>query len=237
MHFWNLAVHLNHPGKHENNSLWGPEPRNSDEEVQVWAWDVCWQQRFPWDGAAAHPGGGRREAAGAQEKMNYTSLHPGVRVGLKSLPICLLPSPSPHGEFGSSLHLVVRALTQVSRLQGSFYISVQWLSHVQLFGTPWIAARQASLSVTNSWSLFKLKSIESVMPFNRFTLCHPLLFLSSIFPSIRVFSNKSVLHIWWPRYWSFSFSISPSSEYSGLISFRMNWLDLLAVQGTLKSLL
>ena len=95
LHFWNLAVHLNHPGKHENNSLWGPEPRNSDEEVQVWAWDVCWQQRFPWDGAAAHPGGGRREAAGAQEKMNYTSLHPGVRVGLKSLPICLLPSPSP----------------------------------------------------------------------------------------------------------------------------------------------
>ena len=95
----------------------------------------------------------------------------------------------------------------------------------------------SSLSITNSWSLLKLTSIESVMPFNHFTLCHPLLLPSSIFPSIRVFSNESVLHIWWPKYWSFSFSISPSSEYSGLISFRMNWLDLLAVQGTLKSLL
>lgn len=97
--FWNLAVHLNHPGKYENNSLWGPDPRNSDEEVQVWAWDVCWQQRFLWDGAAAGPGGGRREVAGAQEKMNYTgipcSLHPEIRVGVKSLSACLLPSPPP----------------------------------------------------------------------------------------------------------------------------------------------
>ena len=101
--------------------------------------------------------------------------------------------------------------------------------------TPQNAARQASLSLTNSWSLFKLVSIESVMPSNHLILCRPLLLLPSIFPSIRVFSNKSVLRITWPKYWSFSFSISPSNEYSGLISFRMDWLDLLAVQGTLKS--
>ena len=99
------------------------------------------------------------------------------------------------------------------------------------------SACQASLSITNSWSLLKLMSIELVMPSNRLILCHPLLLLPSIFPSIRVFSNESVLHIRWPKYWSFSFSISPSHEYSGLISFRMDWLDLLAVQGTLKSLL
>ena len=98
-------------------------------------------------------------------------------------------------------------------------------------------ACQASLSITNSWSLPKLMSIESVMPSNHLILCHPLLFLPAIFPSIRVFSNESVLHIRWPKYWSFSFNISPSSEYSGLISFRMDWLDLLSVQGTLKSLL
>ena len=102
---------------------------------------------------------------------------------------------------------------------------------------PWTAARQASLSTTNSWSLLKLMSIELVMPFNLLILCCPLLLLPSIFPSIRVFSNESVLHIRWPKYWSFSFSISPSNEYSGLISFRMDWLDLLAVPGTLKSLL
>ena len=114
--------------------------------------------------------------------------------------------------------------------------SVQSLSHVQLFVTPWAAARQASLSITNSRSLLKLMSIEWVMPSNHLILCHPLL-LSSIFPSTRVFSNESVLRIRWPKYWSFSFSISPSSEYSGLIFFRMDWLDLLAVQGTLKSLL
>ena len=101
--------------------------------------------------------------------------------------------------------------------------------------TPWTAARQASLSITNSWRLFKLKSIESVMPSNH--LCCPLLLLPSIFPSIRVFSNESVLHIRWPKYWSFSFSISPSNEYLGLVSFRMDWLDLFAVQGALKSLL
>ena len=103
--------------------------------------------------------------------------------------------------------------------------------------TPWTAARQASLSITNSQSLFKLMSIESVMQSNHLILCHPLLLPPSIFPSIRVFSNVSVLHIRWPKYWSFSFSISPSSEHPGLISFRMDWLDLLAVQGTLKSLL
>ena len=103
------------------------------------------------------------------------------------------------------------------------------------FVTPWTAARQASLSITNSQSLLKLMSIESVMPSSHLILCHPLLLPSSIFPSIRVFSNESVLCIRWPQYWSFSFSISPSNEYSGLISFRMDWLDLLAVRGTLKS--
>ena len=103
--------------------------------------------------------------------------------------------------------------------------------------TSWTAARQASLSFTVSWSLLKLMSIRSVMPSSHLILCHPLLPLPSIFPSIRVFSNESVLHIRWPKYWSFNFSISTSSEYSGLISFRMDWLDLLAVQGTLKSLL
>ena len=117
------------------------------------------------------------------------------------------------------------------------FSSVQSLSHVWLFVTPWTVARQVSLSITNSRNLLKLMSIESVMPSNHLILCRPLLFLSSIFPSIRVFSDESVLHIRWPRYWSFSFSINPSNEYSGLISFRMYWLDLLAVQGTLKSLL
>ena len=114
--------------------------------------------------------------------------------------------------------------------------SVQSLSHVQLFATPWIAACQASLSITSSQSLLKLMSIKLVMPSHHLILCHPLLLLPSIFPSIRVFSNESVLRSRWPKYWSFSFSISPSSEYSGLISFRIDWLDFLAVQGTLKSL-
>ena len=106
----------------------------------------------------------------------------------------------------------------------------------QLFATPWTVAHQASVSITNSRSLLKLKCIELVMPSNHLILCHPLL-LPSIFPSIRVFSNESVLHIRWPKFWNFSFSICPSNEYAGLISFRMDWLDLLAVQGTLKSLL
>ena len=115
--------------------------------------------------------------------------------------------------------------------------SVQSLSHVWLLATPWTTARQASLSITNSWTLLKLRSIESVMPSNHLTLCHPLLLLPSIFPSIRDFSNKLALCIRWPKYWSFSFSISPSNEYSGLISFRIDWFNFLAVQRTLKSLL
>ena len=116
-------------------------------------------------------------------------------------------------------------------------IVIQSLSRVQVFATPWTAARQASLSFTVSQSLLKLMSIESEMPFNHVILCHPLLLLPSIFPSIRVFTNESVLRIRWPKYWSFSFSITPSNEYSALISFRIDWFDLLAVQGTLKSLL
>ena len=117
------------------------------------------------------------------------------------------------------------------------FSSVKSLSRVQLFETPWTAACQASLSMTNTWSLLKLMSIELVMPSNHLILCHPLLFPPSIFPSIKVFSNELALPIRWSKYWSFSFSISPSNDYSGLISFRMDWLDLLAVQGMLKSLL
>ena len=117
--------------------------------------------------------------------------------------------------------------------------STQFSSVIQSWLTlrnPWTAACPASVFITNSWSLLKLMSTELVMPSNNFILCHPLLLPPSIFPSIRVFSNESVLHIRWPKYWSFSFDISPSNEYSGLISFRMDWLDLLSVQGTLKSL-
>ena len=117
------------------------------------------------------------------------------------------------------------------------FSSVQLLSRVWLFATPWTAAHQASLSNTNSCSLFYLMSIKLVMPSNHLILCQPLVLLASVFPSIMVFSNESVLRIRWPKYWSFSFSISPSNEYSGLIFFRMDWLDLPAVQGTLKSLL
>ena len=115
--------------------------------------------------------------------------------------------------------------------------SVQTLSRVRLFVTPWIAARQASLCITNSWSSLILMSIKSVMPSSHLIFCYPLLLLPPIPPSIRVFSNESALHVRWPKYWSFSFSISPSNEHPGLISFRMDWLDLLAVQGTLKSFL
>ena len=117
------------------------------------------------------------------------------------------------------------------------FSSVQSLSPVQLFAIPWTAAHQASLSITNCWSLLKLMSIESVMPSSHLILCHPLFLLPPIPPSIRVFSNESTLCMRWPKYWSFSFSIIPSKEIPGLISFRMDWLDLLAVQGTLKSLL
>ena len=121
---------------------------------------------------------------------------------------------------------------------GNFSVSsVQLVSRIRLFATPWTAAHQASLSITSSQSLLKLMIIESVIPSNHLILCHSLLLLPSIFPSIRVFSNESVLPIRWPKYWCFSFSISPSNEYSGLIPFWMDWLDLFAVQGTFKSLL
>ena len=117
------------------------------------------------------------------------------------------------------------------------FSSVQLLSRVRLFVTPWTAVHQASLSITNSQSLLKLMSLKSGMPSSHLILCRPLLLPPSIFPSIRVLSNESALHIRWPKCWSFSFNISPSSEHTGLISFRVDWLDLLAVQGTLKSLL
>ena len=128
--------------------------------------------------------------------------------------------------------VLLRILSPLLSVQFS---SVQLFSRVRLFATPWPAAHQASLSITNFWSLPKLMSIELVMPSNHLIFCHPLLLLPSIIPSIRVFPNESALHIRWPKYWNFSFSISPSNEHSGLISFRMDWLDLLAVQGTLKS--
>ena len=134
---------------------------------------------------------------------------------------------------GSLLHFIaVRVRAALSQ-----FSSVQSLSHVQLFETPWTTAHQASLSITNSQSLPKFISIELVMPSNHLILCHPLFLPPSVFPSIRVFSNESALCIRRPKYWSFSFSINPSNERSGLTSFRMDWLDLLAVQGTLKSLL
>ena len=124
-----------------------------------------------------------------------------------------------------------------STVSGATFSKFSCSSRVRLFATPWTSVCQASLFITNSWSLLKLMSIELVMPSNHFILCHPLLLLPSTFPSIRVFSNESVLHIRWPKYWTFRFNISPSDEYSGLISFRMDWLDLLAVQVILKSLL
>ena len=125
----------------------------------------------------------------------------------------------------------------ITNVTKTMFSSVQLLGYVRLFATPWTAARQASLSITNAWSLLKLMSIALVMPSNHLILCRPLLLPTSIFPSIRVFSNESVLCIRWSKYWSFSFSISPSNECSGLISFRIDWLDLLAVQGTFKYLL
>ena len=168
---------------------------------------------------------------------------------------CSLPGSSVHGDSsgrnsGVGCHALLQGIfptqgwTQISCIAAdSFTVwttssvsSVQLLSCVWLFVTLWTAAFQASLSITNSWNLLKLMSIELVMPSNHLILCHPLLLPPSIFPSIRVFSKVSVLRIRWPKYWSFSFSISSSNEYSGLISFRMDWLDLLAVQGTLKRL-
>ena len=132
-----------------------------------------------------------------------------------------------------------KRLLMYFRRSGCFHhlSSVQSLSRVQLFETPWIAAHQASLSITNSWSLLKLMPIESVMPSSHLILCRPLLLLPPIPPSTRVFSNESTLRMRWSKYWSFSFSISPSNEPPGLISFRMDWVDLLTVQGTLKNLL
>ena len=127
--------------------------------------------------------------------------------------------------------------SNLSKPSSEFCVAVQLLSCIWLFVTPWTAVHQAFLSFTVSWSLLKLKSIESVMPSNRLILCYFLLFLLSIFPSIRVFSNESALRIRWPKYWSFRFGISPPNDYSGLIPFRIDWFDLLAVQGTLKSLL
>ena len=138
--------------------------------------------------------------------------------------------------YALSLNLVITLETALSPLSVQF-ISVQSLSRVRLFATPWTAARQASLSITNSQNLLKLMSIKLVMPSNHLVLCRLLLLLTLIFPSIKVFSNESALHIRWPKHWSFSFSTSPSNEYSGLIFFKIDWLDLLAVQGTLKSLL
>ena len=140
-------------------------------------------------------------------------------------------------KFSSQLSFNFSNHTYGQVLFGVQFSSVQSLSHVQLFATLWIAARRTSLSITNSQSLPKPMSIELVMPSNHLIFCRPLLLLPPIPPSIRVFSNESTLHIRWPKYWSFSFNISPSNEHPELISFRMDWLDLLAVQGTLKSLL
>ena len=153
----------------------------------------------------------------------YISFNPGIKLMSSKFQATEL-SPTPHW-------------TPIKYHPLPVPVPVQSLSCVWLFVTPWTAGHQASLSITNSQSLPKLMSIESVMPSNHLSLCCPLLLLPSIFPNNRVFSNESALPIRWPKYWSFSFSISPSDEYSGLISFRINWFDLLLVQGTLKSLL
>ena len=149
---------------------------------------------------------------------------------------CLLPGDLPDPGIEPRSSAWQADSLQLSHKRSPQFSSFQSLSRVRLFATPWIAAHRASLSITNSRSLLKLMSIESVMPSNHLILCHPLL-LPSIPPSISVFSNESTLCMRWPKYWSFSFSISPSNEHQGLISFRMDWLDLLAVQGMLKSLL
>ena len=143
---------------------------------------------------------------------------------------CLLNSHHPPS------HPTFNSLFSLNRT--CYFVVVQLLSHVQLFAIPWTTTCRGSLSITNSWSLLKFMSVESVMPSNHLIFCHPLLLQPSIFPSIRVFSNESALHIRWPKYWSFSFNICEySNEYSGFIFFSLDWLDLLAVQGTLKSLL
>ena len=164
------------------------------------------------------PGSGRSPEGGNGNPLQYSCVE----------------NPMGRGAWQVTVHRVTKSRT---RLNTHALSSVQSLSRIWLFATPWTAARQASLSITSSRSLPKLMSIESVMPSNHLILCRPLLLLPSIFPSIRVFSNESALPIRWQKYKSFSFNISPSSEYPGLISFRMDWLDLLPVQGTLKSLL
>ena len=163
-------------------------------------------------------------------RLPCPSLSPGVCTN--SFPLSLWYHPTILPSVAPSLPAF-----NLSQDKGPQFSAVQLLSHVQLFATPWTAARHTFLSITNSWSLLKLMSIEMLIPSNHLTLCHPLLLPPSIFPSIRAFYKKSVLLIKWPKYWSFSFSISPSNEHSGLISFRMDWLDLLSVQGTLTSLL
>ena len=152
---------------------------------------------------------------------------------IKAESLTLNLSPCSRTKTTLTFYLCVPSLTLLPSHQPSVLFSS--VTQSCLFATPWTAAHESSLSITNSWSLLKLMSIESVMPSNHLILCCPLLLLPSIFPSIRVFSNESVLCIRWAKYWSFSFSISPSNEYSGLISFRMDWLDLLAVQETLKT--
>ena len=160
-------------------------------------------------------------------KLIFVSL-PLLQYSIKQIPAALVSFTPFSVSSSCSSPCYLCSAAGVTPLRGS----VQSLSHVQLFAIPWTAACQASLSIPNSRSLFKLISVESVMSSNHLILCHPLLLPPSIFPSIRVFSNESVLRIRWPEYRSFSFNISPSNEYSGLISFRMDWLDLFAVQGT-----
>ena len=163
--------------------------------------------------AGSIPGSGRSPAGGHGNPVQYSYLE----------------NPMDRGAWRATVHRIEKSNTRQKKIS-----SVQLLSHVRLFAAPWTAAQQASVSITNSWSL--LKPNELVMPSTHLILCCPLFHPPSIFPSIRVFSNESVLPIRWPKYWSFRFSISPSNEYSGLISFMMDWLNLLVVQGTLKSL-
>ena len=151
--------------------------------------------------------------------------------------ICLMENSHPLMLCRQLMLITSKRQTSSSKRIIYGFSSVQSLSHVQLFVTPWIAPRQASLSITNSQSSLRLTSIESVMPSSHLILCHPLLLLPPVPPRVRVFSNESALCMRWPKYWSFNFSIIPSKEHPGLISFRMDWLDLLAVQGNLKSLL
>ena len=178
-------------------------------------------------------GAGSKEERGISAAVNakhwkFYSTHPGIYT------YCVLPAGLYKGCGGGSSYPLGRKILSLMLSLGIFS-SVQSLSRVQLFVTQWTAAHQASLSITTSQSLLQLISIELVMPSNHLILCHPLLLLPSTFPSIRVFSNESVLYIRWPKYWSFSFNISPSKEYSGLISFRLDWLDLLQCRDSQES--